>query len=344
MQLSETNPGSHVVLETDNNQKFVRLFIAFGACIHGFNYCRPLLFMDATHLRSKYLGHLMAATGLIGNNGIYPLAYDVVSAETDANWKWFMEHLRDVVSPQRQLTFVSDRGSGLVNQIPVVFPGAYHGWCYWHMTNNVHACLPKSAKTYNNYVLNLFEKCAYANTHVEFKESWDKLMLVKNQKLQDYLSRNPVDKLVSFFFPGCRYGEMCSNVAECLNVWIKEERDMPIAVMFDKIGPKLMEMMCTRHEESATSFVWRGVLCLKMETELYNNKMHGRDYNVTKSSEFVYEVHASLTQRVDLKEKTCSCNRWKINGFPCAHVVRCITGNEEDPYKYFEHYFTTKSY
>lgn len=126
--------------------------------------------------------------------GIYPLAYGVVSSETDANWKWFMEQLRDVVSPQRQLTFVSDRGSGLVNQIPVVFPGAYHGWCYWHMTNNVNACLPKSAKTYNNYVLKLFEKCAYANTHVEFKESWDDLMLVKNQKLQEYLSRAPLDK------------------------------------------------------------------------------------------------------------------------------------------------------
>ncbi|XP_026396819.1 uncharacterized protein LOC113291509 [Papaver somniferum] len=317
-QLSETNPGSRVVLETDASQKFVILFIAFGACIRGFNYCRPLLFMDAAHLKSKYLGHMMAATRLNGDNGIYPLAYGVVSSETDAKWKWFMEQLRDVVSPQKKLTFVSDRGSGLVNQILVIFPGAYHGWCYWHMSNNVNACLPKSAKTYNNYVLKLFEKCAYANTHVEFKESWDELMLVKNRKLQEYLCRAPLDK------------------------W--EEREMPIAVMVDKIRLKLMEMMCIRREECVTSFDWRGVLCPKMETELYNNKMHGRDYNVTKSSEFLYEVHASLTQRVDLKEKTCSCNHWKINGFPCADVVRCIMGNGEDPYEYVEDYFTAKFY
>ncbi|RZC68567.1 hypothetical protein C5167_031767 [Papaver somniferum] len=246
-------------------QKFVRLFIAFGACIRGFNYCRPLIFMDATHLKSKYLGHMMAATGLNRDNGIYPLSYVVVSFETDANWKWFMEQLRGVVSHQRQLTFVSDRGSRLVNQIPVVFPGAYHGWCYWHMTNNVNACLSKSAKTYNNYVLKFFEKCAYANTHVEFKESWDDLMLVKNRKLQEYLSRAPVDK------------------------W--EEREMPIVFM--------------------------------VTTEAYGN-----------------DVHPS----VDLKEKTCSCNCWKINGFPCAHDVRCIMGNGVDPYEYVEDYFTTKFY
>ncbi|XP_026438269.1 uncharacterized protein LOC113336810 [Papaver somniferum] len=255
-QLSETNPRSRVVLETDGSQKFMRLFISFGACIREFNHCHPLLFMDAAHLKSKYLGHLMAATRLNGNN-----AYAVVSAETDTNWKWFMEHLREVVSPQRKLTFVSDR---------------------------------------------------------EFSKSWDKLMLVKNQKLQDYLSRAPVDK------------------------W--EEREMLIAVMVDKIRLKLMEMMCTHREESATSVNWRGVLCPKMETELFNNKMHGRAYCVTNSSEFVYEVHASLTQTVDLKEKTRSYNRWKINGFPCAHDVRYMMANGEDPYKYVQHYFTTKSY
>ncbi|XP_026439187.1 uncharacterized protein LOC113337821 [Papaver somniferum] len=69
-QFSETNHGSRVVLETYASQKFVRLFIAFEECISGFNYGRPLLFMDATHLKR-----------------IYPLSYDVVSSETDANWK-----------------------------------------------------------------------------------------------------------------------------------------------------------------------------------------------------------------------------------------------------------------
>ncbi|KAI3869629.1 hypothetical protein MKX03_011826, partial [Papaver bracteatum] len=58
---------------------------------------------------------------------IYPLAYVVVSSENEANWKWFLENLKQVLSPLRpKLTFVSDRGIGLVTQILVVFPEAFH--------------------------------------------------------------------------------------------------------------------------------------------------------------------------------------------------------------------------
>ncbi|KAI3835687.1 hypothetical protein MKX03_015290, partial [Papaver bracteatum] len=68
-KLIETNPGSHVVLEVEEwTQKFQRMFICFEAYSHGFNFCRPVLFVDAAHLKSKYLGHMMAATGITGND------------------------------------------------------------------------------------------------------------------------------------------------------------------------------------------------------------------------------------------------------------------------------------
>ncbi|XP_026410734.1 uncharacterized protein LOC113305959 [Papaver somniferum] len=254
-KLIETNPGSHVVLEVEEGtQKFQRMFIFFEACSRGFNFCRPVLFVDAAHLKSKYLAHMMEATGLTGN---------AVSSENEANWKWFLENSKEVLSHLRpNLTFVSDRGIGLVTQIPVVFHGDVHGWCYWHMEYNINTFLPKNCKVYKKYVLGLFKKYAYASTHKEFTENWDKLRKVENQKLQDYISITPVDKWASFFFKGRRYD---------------------------------------------------------YEALLHENKMHGCNYRVTKSSEYVFEVHASLTQTIDLKRKTCSCNRWRINGFPCYH-------------------------
>ncbi|XP_026452194.1 uncharacterized protein LOC113352602 [Papaver somniferum] len=225
------------------------MFICFEACSRGFNFCRPVLFVDAAHLKSKYLGHMMAGTSLTGNDEIYPLAYGVVSSENEANWKWFLENLKKVLSPLRpKLTFVSDRGIGLVTQIPVVFSEAFHG---------------------------LFKKCAYASTHKEFTENWDKLREVENQKLQDYLSRAPVDKWESFFFKGRRYGRLCSNISESFNGSVVEKREKSIAVMVDEFRVKLMDQMCKRREDSANLMNLRQTLCPEYEDLLHDNKMHG---------------------------------------------------------------------
>ncbi|XP_026397297.1 uncharacterized protein LOC113292598 [Papaver somniferum] len=114
--------------------------------------------------------------------------------------------------------------------------------------------------------------------------------------------------------------------------------------MVDEIRVKLMDQMCKRREDSANLMNWRQTLCPEYEALLHDNKMHGCNYQVTKSFEYVFEFHASLTQTVDLKRRACSCNRWRIDSFPCAHVVCCIMVNGEDPYKYVEHHFTVKFY
>ncbi|KAL5548529.1 hypothetical protein UlMin_003760 [Ulmus minor] len=48
-----TNPGSVVNLEVSDGNKFQYLFIAFAASIHGFSYCRPVISIDATHLKGN---------------------------------------------------------------------------------------------------------------------------------------------------------------------------------------------------------------------------------------------------------------------------------------------------
>lgn len=69
--LVPTNPGSSCVVECDPRTScFQRLFVCYGACIEGFQWCRPLLFIDETFLRSKHKGQLIGATGKNGNQGI----------------------------------------------------------------------------------------------------------------------------------------------------------------------------------------------------------------------------------------------------------------------------------
>ncbi|OVA16925.1 hypothetical protein BVC80_9049g61 [Macleaya cordata] len=77
--LKKTNPGSHIVLEVDRDtMMFQRLFIAFEACIKGEAYCRLMVFLDATFLKTKFGGCLMGATFKNGNQ--------VVGSEDDDNW------------------------------------------------------------------------------------------------------------------------------------------------------------------------------------------------------------------------------------------------------------------
>ena len=68
--INESNPGSYVVLEVDEaTRKFQREFISYKACIYGFNFCRALVALDGCHLKAKYKGCMLSATGTNGDGG-----------------------------------------------------------------------------------------------------------------------------------------------------------------------------------------------------------------------------------------------------------------------------------
>ncbi|XP_039130924.1 uncharacterized protein LOC120267336 [Dioscorea cayenensis subsp. rotundata] len=70
-KVSETNPGSVVIIDTDG-ERFKRGFFCFRASLDGFKRgCRPMLFLDGTHLFSKYGGILLGVTAKDGNEGFF---------------------------------------------------------------------------------------------------------------------------------------------------------------------------------------------------------------------------------------------------------------------------------
>ncbi|XP_026417546.1 uncharacterized protein LOC113313035 [Papaver somniferum] len=60
--------------------------------------------------------------------------------------------------------------------------------------------------------------------------------------------------------------------------------------------------------------------------------------------ERLYEVASPRTHSVDLLQKTCTCHKWRVNGFPCAHACSAIQATREDIYSFVEPYFTTERY
>ncbi|XP_026410019.1 uncharacterized protein LOC113305134 [Papaver somniferum] len=134
--IRETNSGSVIKFEFDPARKqFQRIFIALVACIKGYRFCRPMVYLDATFLTGRFRGCLMAATGI--NGGFFPLAAALVDSENVNNWEWFLSNLTEVVGDGRPITFLSDCHEGILQGVPLVYPESFHNLCYYHLMTNM---------------------------------------------------------------------------------------------------------------------------------------------------------------------------------------------------------------
>ncbi|XP_025670278.1 uncharacterized protein [Arachis hypogaea] len=78
---------------------FHRVFWTFPTCIKAFKHCKPLIFIDGTHLYGKYSGTLLMAIAQDGNANILPIIVAIVEGETKEAWSFFLSYLREHVTP-----------------------------------------------------------------------------------------------------------------------------------------------------------------------------------------------------------------------------------------------------
>jgi zinc finger SWIM domain-containing protein 3 len=137
--LSVQSPQSIVSFEEDDG-RFKRLFVFPCACINSLSYLRRIFVLDACHIKTKYGGQLLFLVSKDAQNNIIYLSFGVVPIEDTENWTWFLNHVKSaferVIGIQR-IMFVSDRDKGLVPSVASVFPGSHHGFCVWHIVQNV---------------------------------------------------------------------------------------------------------------------------------------------------------------------------------------------------------------
>ncbi|XP_012846789.1 PREDICTED: uncharacterized protein LOC105966756 [Erythranthe guttata] len=313
------NPDSVFHLEVDEkHNSFDRCFFSFGACLSGFKFCRPILFLDGTFLKGRCKGILLSAMAKDARNGLYPVAFAVVREENDSNWNYFMEHLKCCISSDRVLTFVSDRQHGILEAVKNIFPNCYHAFCLLHLENNLRYKLSGMSSSYRDVLVSQLIACAYAPTKEIFHEKLQKFKIDGSWKVVDFLSDLPFKNWANAYFEGHRYGEMYSNAVESWNGTIKKFRHLPITHMIDSIKGYMMDKIC---ERSAEASGWTTMLCPKMEMILSSFVEDGRTWTIRKSNQFVFEVHSDSHEIVDLFARTCTCRDWQLKGFPCCHVA-----------------------
>ncbi|PKU82611.1 hypothetical protein MA16_Dca019286 [Dendrobium catenatum] len=118
VELIGRNPGSHITYMFDQHENsFQRFYVSFKVCTDGFMYgCRPLISLDACHLKSKHL------------------AFAVVETESKHTWFWFLHNLGESIGTHIEpLAFISDMEKGLGEAIKDVYPVAEHRICIRHL-------------------------------------------------------------------------------------------------------------------------------------------------------------------------------------------------------------------
>ncbi|KAL0249424.1 hypothetical protein GEMRC1_004656 [Eukaryota sp. GEM-RC1] len=294
-KLLDLNPGTNVKLELNDGQ-FHRLFVALHSCIRGFEYCRPLVQIDGTHLHNKYRQVMLTSTTVDAQGQLFPLGFAVVSGENLDNWRWFLHQFKDSFG-NNVSTFISDREKGLLEAVRQVYPESNHSYCLRHLTKNVGARFTslvwKAARAQNVEDLN----AALAEIRMNSTKAYDKLVLAG------------LEHWTTVHFPGLRYGHLTSNAIESLNAWFLGIRGLPVVRMINAIVDKLSVWYEKRLIEANDM---NNIICdnvwNRIKPELYQAKSL-TTVVVKKGKDVLVQVLAGCKAFiVNVRARTCDCN------------------------------------
>lgn len=139
---------------SDGNCLFGRAFQSFGPSIRGFAHYRLVVSINGTHLYGKYEDRALIAKTTDANNGIHPLALAICEGENGGSQRWFLHNLRQYVTCNRKVCFMSYRFSEFQKIVAEIHPprqGHAHRLCLRHIKANINKCFKNESLLYKFY-------------------------------------------------------------------------------------------------------------------------------------------------------------------------------------------------
>lgn len=367
-RIEKTNPGSVAILDTSDDSRFDRLFVAFNASLHGFQHgCRPLVFLDGISLKMSRQWKILTATSVDAENDAFPVAFAIALLENEENWIWFLEQLKTVLSAHPvPITFVSNRQNGLAEAVPQVFEDSYHGLCLSHLLNDyevqLEELIPEETLTeqVKQELIDNLKQAAYAYKSEEFNGYIESIKVISNEVGQWILENQP-ELWANASFKGLRHDSLSSSAPDLFNLWLgKVGRQEPTVIqIIDWIRCKLMEMLYMRRESSNA---WSDIISPSVNQRLIQEQSSRSSCSlevIPSTTNNVYEVressgitdmdtNADVVNIVNIETWECSCRKWQVSGLPCVHMIGVVERNAEEGggclYDYCSKYFRTELY
>ncbi|XP_044382226.1 uncharacterized protein [Triticum aestivum] len=347
-ELRRSNPGSQFFLCTkevfDEKTKkvqdhFSTLYWSYDACKRGFlKGCRPIIFLDGCHIKTRYKGTLLIAVGIDPNDCIFPVAFGLCEVESTHSWEWFLASLKDDLNIMNTspYTIMSDKQKGLINAAKKVFPHSEHRNCVRHIYQNFHK-VHKGEQLKND-----LWSIARSTNEAAYTRNMD---LMKEHSLGAYTwveKLEPRTWIKAFFDPFCKCDTLLNNMSEVFNSYILYAREMPIKSMLDQIMWKLTNRIVGKQREAEK---WTGRLCPKIQKKLDKYVEWAKNCRVQEYGQGVFKVFSlNNTYIVDLNMLSCECKRWVLSGIPCHHAIACFRHERIEPESMVHSCYTIEEY
>ncbi|GJT07776.1 transposase, MuDR, MULE transposase domain protein [Tanacetum coccineum] len=279
------------------------LFIAIGASIRTFlNYLRPVLMIDAAHLKGIYKGTNLVAVAMDGNNQIVPIAFGICKGETGPCWSWWMSVLKECIGDNPNLLFISDRHAAIALAVEKEFPLAFHAVCCRHLMMNLGL---KNKKRKG-----LFWKICKAYTREDYATNMNTLQIVQPDA-HEKLCRAGPQRWSRAHCPLVRYNYMTSNSVESVNDCSVIYRKEPVLKLAETYSAMVQEC----------------------KYDVRNNRLGSKQSGKKKDEECDLGLLKVLTHintkfltvstfvKSTLQQAIMGCRKWQLSGLPCGHVI-----------------------
>ncbi|KAK4283766.1 hypothetical protein QN277_000686 [Acacia crassicarpa] len=302
---------------------FQRTFWTFSQCRAAFQWCKPVIQVDGTHLYGKYKGTLLIATAQDENNEILPIAFAIVESETKEAWEYFLASIRLYVTNTVGLCLIYDRHTSIISVVANESlgwqpPNAYHVFCIRHVASNFNT------RFKDKRLKKKLMRLGYVPSKIHFDPLYAEFCSYSDE-VDAWIERIPKWQWCrSYDEDGRRYGHMTTNLSESINKVFRGARNMPITSLVKCTYSRLVRYWVKRGSK-AQQDAQSGKLFLDVIGEVMTKNgeratsMRVREFDVARTTFEVDDLDD--TYSVHLTQRRCQCGKFQAFKFPCSHVI-----------------------
>jgi len=140
----------------------------------------------------------------------------------------------------------------------------------------------------------------------------------------------------------CKSDHVTNNVTESFNSWLGDDRKKTILSMIESITCRLMARFQKRYEKGCE---FENIVTPKIRKVLDTTMQDGRMCKLTYAGDDEFGVKDGYTTFVvNLRDRTCGCDYWRVAGLPCKHACSCIAYKRANVEMFCDTAYTSKVY